>query len=63
MSKQKTSGGGKKLGRNASRCKMYRDRGIREKNKKRKLLKHIAWQPNDNVAKAAVDSLYRNKLT
>ena len=37
----KKSGGAKKIGRNGARCKIYRDRGVREKNKARKVARHI----------------------
>ena len=55
--KQKGAKGGKKTrkyGRNEAKCKRYADRGTREKNKERKLKKHIAEYPNDNVAKKAL---------
>ena len=53
MAKPKISGV-KKAGRNKDWCKAYRTRGQREKNKLRKLKKHIARHPNDLVAKKAL---------
>ena len=38
---RKKSGGGKKIGRNAAKCKRYRDLGIRENNKARKARKEL----------------------
>ena len=43
----KKSGGAKKIGRNGARCKIYRDRGVREKNKARKVRRHLNRFPND----------------
>ena len=43
----KKSGGAKKIGRNGARCKVYRDRGVREKNKARKIRRHLKRFPND----------------
>lgn len=37
--KQKRKGGAKKIGRNVAKCKVYRDLGVREKNKARKARK------------------------
>lgn len=50
MTKQ-TSAGGKasKKGRNKKFCEVYRLEGRREKNKKKKLLRHIKKHPNDTV--------------
>lgn len=38
---KKKSGGAKKIGRNVAKCKVYRDRGIREMNKARKAKKEV----------------------
>jgi hypothetical protein len=44
---KKQSGGSKKIGRNKIKCNAYRAEGRREKNKKRKLLKLLKTQPNN----------------
>lgn len=50
----KKSGGkgkkGRKVGRDRKKCQEYRARGLRIKNKIRKLRKHIKRQPNDEAA-------------
>ena len=52
---QVTKGGskGRKIGRNLVKCQRYRDLGIREENKRRKLLKHLKKHPNDPSALGA----------
>jgi hypothetical protein len=55
--KNKQKGGGtKKHGRNASKCKYYRDNRYR-KNKLAKLLKHCSVHVNDTCAAAAFERL------
>ena len=49
--KQKSGGGARKIGRTADKCK-------REKNKDRKLKKHIERQPKDLVAKTALENIW-----
>jgi len=52
-----THKGGKKsrkIGRDKKDCERYRARGIREKNKRRKLTRHVALYPNDKVAAVAL---------
>lgn len=46
----------RKVGRNADYCKAYANTNRREKNKIKKLKKHLAKFGNDNCAKAAVDN-------
>ncbi len=53
MKKSKSSGS-RKHGRNTAWCEAYRRRGQREKNKARKLRKHLEIYPGDFCAKAAL---------
>lgn len=48
---QKAKGGKKnrKVGRSKTYCQWYRNHNIREKNKVRKLRKHVKRQPNERV--------------
>ena len=48
--KNNKGGGAKKYGRNRAKCQRYRTRGIREKNKTRRRLKHLKRHPNDTMA-------------
>ena len=50
-STQKKSGGAKKIGRNGSMCRVYRDRNVRMRNKIRKVARHIKRFPADLQAK------------
>jgi hypothetical protein len=45
----------KKVGRNSASCKAYKLSNRREKNKSRKLSKHLKKFPDDKVAIAALD--------
>ena len=45
--------GCKKAGRNRAWCEAYRKAGTRERNKRRKMLKHIKRFPNDKGAERA----------
>lgn len=57
-----TRRGGKKNrkhGRNELFCKAYRTRGQREKNKARKLRKHLLRFGDDKVAQGALERLAR----
>lgn len=47
---RKKSGNARKIGRALDKCKRYRDRGMRTRNKARKLRKHLGKQPNDKNA-------------
>ena len=47
----------RKHGRNKAFCQQYRLEGRREKNKARKLAKHLKYQPTDQLAKAAFEAL------
>ena len=47
-------GGGAKIGRNRVECERYRAQGRREKNKRRKLQKHIKRCPGDLAAQKAL---------
>lgn len=57
----KKSGGkgkkGRKVGRDKKKCQDYRARGLRIKNKIRKLKKHIKRQPRDLAAQEALARL------
>ena len=50
MPAKKKGGGGKKIGRNASKCSTYRARCRREKNAERRLRRHVQNYPGDRVA-------------
>jgi len=51
MANKIKGGGSRKYGRNQIWCKAYRARGQRAKNKKARLVVHVAKHPNDLVAK------------
>lgn len=44
---------GRKHGRNKKWCENYRNRGQRERNKLRRLVKHLTRHPGDRCASAA----------
>ena len=46
--------GNRKVGRNKVKCDWYRSRGTREKNKIRKINKHLKKHPNDKQAKRSL---------
>lgn len=50
-------GGSRKHGRNSEKCKIYKLENRREKNKKRKLLKELKKQPNNENIKEALKKL------
>lgn len=50
----KRKGGMAKRGRNIAKCARYKSLGIRERNKKRKVLKHLRKFPNDKVARKSI---------
>ena len=52
--KAKSSKKNRKYGRNAASCLHYKNTNRREKNKLKKLAKHLARFSNDNCAKVAV---------
>jgi len=54
MSKAKAKGGkkGRKIGRNKNFCDMYKLQGRREKNKKKRKIRHLKRHPNDLQAAA-----------
>lgn len=54
MSGAKSSKKQRKYGRNASFCLTYKNTNRREKNKMKKLSKHLAQFGNDNCAKVAL---------
>ena len=54
MSGAKDSKKHRKVGRNADSCKAYKNSNRREKNKLKKLAKHLARFANDACAKDAV---------
>lgn len=47
----------RKHGRNADGCKTYYMNGTREKNKARKILRHLRRYPDDETAQAAFKRL------
>ena len=47
---QKTKGGTKKYGRAIEKCKSYKAAGTRERNKARKLRRHLKRHPKDLTA-------------
>ena len=46
----------KKAGRNAIRCKSYKDRNQRERNKIVKLNRHLKREPNDKAVLPVIDA-------
>ena len=46
--------GCKKAGRNRKWCEVYRKSGVRERNKLKKIQKHLKRFPNDGVAERAL---------
>lgn len=54
MAGAKNSKKQRKYGRNAAYCLSYKNFNRREKNKIKKLVKHLARFSNDNCAKTAV---------
>lgn len=48
---------GRKIGRNKVKCERYLKQGRWERNKLRRLRKHVRHQPNDDEAKAAIETL------
>ncbi|MBI2039919.1 hypothetical protein HYT18_02505 [Candidatus Microgenomates bacterium] len=55
------SGGrkGRKIGRNKAKCERYRLSHRREKNKIRKILKHLKKHPNNTAALRRIEELKR----
>lgn len=53
---QQSKKGGRKIGRNRVECERYRKQGRREKNKLRKLARHVRDFPNDEAARRALAS-------
>ena len=51
----------RKYGRNKMSCKVYKDRGVREANKKRKMKRHIKRFPKDEQAIKRARELYLSK--
>ena len=57
MATQKKGGKkGRKVGRNEARCKRYRVQNRREKNKLRRMRKHVLRNPEDTAAKEALET-------
>ena len=50
MSGKAKSGGGRKIGRHAKWCASYRARKQREKNKLRRVRRHVRGHPGDKAA-------------
>lgn len=57
MAKKKAGGKNKKHGRNKVQCAAYKARGQREKNKAKKMAKHIAAHPGDSAAAHKIKNL------
>ena len=55
------SGGRRKIGRMKAKCERYRLLHTREKNKIKRILKHLKKHPNNLVAKLRVEEL-RNMI-
>ena len=56
--KKSTSGGGaQKIGKSKKKCERYKNQGKREKNKVRKVLRHLKNHPEDQCAHDAVKRL------
>lgn len=51
--RNKSKNGNKTHGRNAAWCKAYRLRGQREKNKLKRLARHLSHHPGDKCAEEA----------
>lgn len=49
--------GGRKIGRDAAKCKRYREIMKREKNKARRLLSHLRRHPSDQCALDMLETL------
>ena len=60
--KQRKAGGAKKIGRNGAACKVYRSRGVREKNKRLKMERHSRHFPNDLQVKHAMRSIEARRI-
>ena len=54
LHKAKKSKKNRKVGRNSNYCLVYKNTNRREKNKVKKLMKHLAKFTNDNCAKVAL---------
>lgn len=57
MAKKHSGGGSRKIGRNKIKCELYRTRHTRERNKVRKIFKHIKRHPNNLQAKKRLEQL------
>lgn len=57
MPKHRSGKKGRKIGRNKVKCDLYRKQGRRERNKLRRLRRHVRRQPNDWEAKSAIETL------
>ena len=53
----KKRGNSRKYGRNKDKCKTYRDYDMREKNKARKIRRHLKKHSQDDIALAALKRL------
>lgn len=64
MASQKQKGGKKnrKHGRNKKQCELYRNQQTREKNKARRLKKHLSRHPGDIGAEAILKDLPKVKV-
>ena len=54
---KKKSGNARKIGRDINKCARYRARAIREINKRRRLNRHLLFNPKDGCAKGALAKL------
>lgn len=48
---------GRKFGRRKDTCARYRAEGRKEKNKKRRVARHVRGNPNDIAAAAVLDGM------
>lgn len=56
VTRQRKSGGAKKIGRNGAMCRVYRDRNVRMRNKLRKVQRHFKRFPEDKQAELWIAS-------
>ena len=59
--KQKQGGGNRKHGRNQKDCTAYTAMGTRERNKQRKIRRHIKRNPKDTDAMNRLRAFFANK--
>lgn len=55
--KSKSGGGAKKIGRDKKKCERYSSYGKRQRNKIKKITRHLKNHPNDVLTKTALEKL------